>query len=526
MPRPTPPQPDARPPGPLPWVVVLLCSVFLFAGLVGHDPWKSEDAVGLAVAHGFFSGESWLVPTLAGEPWTEDEPLFHWVAALVGWLTQALLPFHDGARLAAGLFGALTLAFLAGTSRRLHGGDAAWGAPLLAIGTLGLLVPVHEAQPASAVLAGITAIYWGTAMQAERQLAGALLMGAGLGATFLAGGLGGVLPALTLLAAPLMRKRWAAFAIALCTGILVGAFWPSLLFSRNPAFLAAWWNAEIPSIASRGWPGLDHLKLLGWFAWPVLVIAPWAFWRNRRPWSDPPLLLPLLGLAGALPWFLTHDSKDAALPLLPPLILLATGGIERLRRGAANAWDWFGMITFTIVAFLVWLAASAMFLGWPPKIAANITKLEPGFVARFSWPAMAAAVAATLAWAAVLFLMPRSPWRVVTRWAAGVTVMWVLVVALVMQWIDYGKTYRPVVVELAKVLPSDSGCIGRRHLGATQRAALDYFVGIRTRYGLTGCRWLIVQGGKEEVAPAGWSKTWEGHRPGDRSEWLRLYKRD
>lgn len=507
-------------------MVVALCAVFLFAGLIGHDPWKTEDAVGLAVAHGFFSGEGWLVPTLAGEPWAEDEPLFHWLAAILAWLTQTFLPFHDGARLAAGIFGALALLFLARAGRRLYGNEAAWGTPLLAIGTLGLLVPIHEAQPSSAVLASLAAIYWGVAMQAERPLAGALVMGTGFGAAFLAGGLGGVLPALTLLAAPLMRKHWIAFVLTLCTGIIVGGLWPSLLSSRNPAFLTTWWNAEILSIAPRGWPGLDHLKLLGWFAWPVLVIAPWAFWRNRRPLSHPSLLPPLLGLTGALLWFLTHDSKDAALALLPPLILLATGGIERLRRGAANAWDWFGMVTFSIVAFLVWLAASAMFLGWPPKIAANITRLEPGFVAQFTLPAMLTAATASAAWGAALLRLPRSPWRVATRWAAGVTVMWVLVVALVMQWIDYGKTYRPVVTALAKALPPDPGCIGRRHLGATQRAALDYFVGIRTRYGLKGCQWLVVQGGRNEVAPEGWTKTWEGHRPGDRSEWLRLYKRD
>jgi 4-amino-4-deoxy-L-arabinose transferase-like glycosyltransferase len=448
------------------------------------------------------------------------------LAAVAGWATQALLPFHDGARLASALFGGLALAFLSGAARRLYGSDAAWGAPLLAIGTLGLLVPLHEAQPAAAVLASLAAVYWGAALLNERPLAGALLMGGGLGASFLAGGLGGVLPGLTLLAIPLWERRWSAFLIALGLGIAVAGSWPLTLWQQNPSFLSAWWTAEAASITPRGWPDVDHLKFLGWFAWPVLFIAPWAFWRNRRRLSDTPLALPLIGATAALLWFLMYEPKDAALPLLPPLILLAASGTERLRRGAANAWDWFGMITFTIVTALVWLAASAMFTNWPPKIASNITKLEPGFVAQFSLPAMLAASAATIAWIAVLLRLPRSPWRVANRWAAGVTVMWVLVVALLMPWIDYGKTYRPVVTSLAKALPADPGCIGRRHLGATQRAALDYFVGIRTRYGLKGCEWLIIQGGKNETVPAGWTKAWEGHRPGDRSEWLRLYKRD
>jgi hypothetical protein len=58
-----------------------------------------------------------------------------------------------------------------------------------------------------------------------------------------------------------------------------------------------------------------------------------------------------------------------------------------------------------------------------------------------------------------------------------------------------------------------------------QRAALDYFGGIRTRWGNKSCDWLIVQGGVTEAAQDGWTKVWEGHRPGDRTERLRLYRR-
>jgi hypothetical protein len=94
-----------------------------------------------------------------------------------------------------------------------------------------------------------------------------------------------------------------------------------------------------------------------------------------------------------------------------------------------------------------------------------------------------------------------------------------------MPWIDYGKTYRPVVAALRQALPADHGCIGRHDLGAPQRAALDYFAGLRTQAAGQPCRWLVAQGGAREKPPAGWQKVWEGHRPGDRNEWLRLYRR-
>ncbi len=40
------------------------------------------------------------------------------------------------------------------------------------------------------------------------------------------------------------------------------------------------------------------------------------------------------------------------------------------------------------------------------------------------------------------------------------------------------------------------------------------------------CRWLLVQGTRKETAPEGWHKVWEGHRPGDKTERLWLYRRD
>ena len=42
-------------------------------GLIGHDPWRSDDAIHLAIAHGFTTGD-WLVPRVAGEPWLAGPP--------------------------------------------------------------------------------------------------------------------------------------------------------------------------------------------------------------------------------------------------------------------------------------------------------------------------------------------------------------------------------------------------------------------------------------------------------------------
>ncbi|MBU1236125.1 MAG: hypothetical protein KJ634_06540 [Gammaproteobacteria bacterium] len=518
---------ESRQPGPLPWLVLLVCAAYLLAGITGHDPWKADDAIGLAIAHGFFTGQDWLKPTLAGEAWTETTPLWYWLAAVMARITSFALPFHDGARLASSLFGGVFFLVLARTARSLYDDDAGWGAPLLAAGTLGLLLPLHEGQPAAAVLASIAGVYWGAALIGERPWAGAAIMGVSLGASFLAGGLLGVLPPLTLLAIPLLQKRYVAFLLALGLGAVTASAWPLALAYKEPAYLVAWWTAERAAIDFHGGFTSAHAKFIGWFAMPILYVAPWMLWRSRHRLTSPDVGIPLWGAIVALVWYVSHEPiVENALPLVPPLVLLASAGSARLRRGAANAWDWFGMMALTISAALVWLGSVALLTGWPPKLAGNMARLTPGFTAHFSLFAMLLALVATAAWIMALTRLPRSPWRVVTRWATGVTVAWILLATLWIPWIDHAKTYRPVVADLQRALPADAECIGRLSVGAPQRAALDYFGGIRTRWGSKACDWLIVQSGPKDAPPKGWDMVWEGHRPGDRTERLRLYRRD
>jgi 4-amino-4-deoxy-L-arabinose transferase-like glycosyltransferase len=509
---------------PLPGLVIAaLCAVYLVLGSIGHDPWKADDAINLGIAHDMQASSDWLLPRVAGEPWVGTTPFFHWVAVATARLTQWALPFHDGARLATALFGGLFLFFLCRAAMQLHGREAGLAAPILAIGTLGLLVPIHDAQPAIAALAGGAMAYFGLAILPG--IAGAFWLGLGCGIAFLFGGLSGSLPLLPLLALPLLQRRLMAGALAFAVAAIVAGAWPALLFENHPNYLAAWWNDEIGGAAMRPNAfGRDHLEMLAWFAWPLWPYGLWAVWVERRQWRSRAWALPLVGSLLALFWFFAHEARPLlALPLLTPLVLLASMGAHRLRRGAANAFDWFGVMTFTLVIDLVWLGGIAMWTGSPEQVAHNFAKLQPGFVAQFSFTALLVALAFTAAWMFSLVKMPRSPWRGAVRWTAGIAAMWGMLVALWFPWIDYGKSYRGVAESLVQALPPDHGCIERRSLGLAQRAVLDYHVGLRTQDASRGkCNWMISL----TAAPGGWKKVWEGHRPGDKSERLRLYRRE
>jgi len=70
MPSPTAADPDTlSPSGPdRRWKelgLLLLCGVWIVLGLVGHDPWKTEDATAFGVAWGMVQNGNPLVPTLA-----------------------------------------------------------------------------------------------------------------------------------------------------------------------------------------------------------------------------------------------------------------------------------------------------------------------------------------------------------------------------------------------------------------------------------------------------------------------------
>lgn len=512
------------------WLVALLSAIYLLTGLIGHDPWKTDDAIHLGIAHGILTGDGWLLPAIAGEPWPGTAPLYHWLAAALGAVTDSWLPFHDGARLATAGFGALYLAALAGAARQFHDREAALGAPLLAIGTLGLLVPIHDAQPAIAALAAGALAFWGAALLPRRPATAALMLGGGVGIAFLADGLDGLAPVLPLLILPLLQRRWSAAILALVTAGALVAAWPLALLVEAPGFLELWWAEELAQLGSHASTSTANpAELLAWFAWPVLPLAAWTLWLHRHRLAEPALAVPLFGAALALLWFVLHESRPLpALPLVTPLVLLAAAGSGRLRRGAANAFDWFAMTTFTLVALLIWLGASAMWTGWPQKIARNFAKLEPGFVGEFSLFGLAAALAATALWLALLVRLPRSPWRAASRWAGGVTVLWALLMALWLPWIDYGKTYRPVALSLRQALDGTPGCIARQGLGPAQRASFDYFAAIRTVPLSTGqeCPWLLVQGSVRDAPWVGWEMAWEGHRPGDKTERFRLYRQN
>jgi 4-amino-4-deoxy-L-arabinose transferase-like glycosyltransferase len=530
------------------WPLVLLLAVFIVAGLIGHDPWKNDDALAIGIAADMLQRGHWLVPHLADHPYP-DAPLYYWSAAITGGLLSWLLPLHDAIRLASGFWVALIFFLLYRAGREWHGQEEAPHefaiASVLAIaGCLGFLVHAHEAQPMLVALAGHAAAYWALALLARKPKRAALIFGLGLGLGFLGNGLAAMLTLLPLALIALAlaedrRKTSAALAAGMLVGVVVAAPWPLLLSIFHPVQFSQWLQAEL---AQFGKPAdflhtsTSYLKMLLWFAWPALPLALWTLRSKRRLLREPRYLLPLLALPTALlALSVTYEARSSsALLLLPPLALLAAPGVATLRRGAANAFDWFGIMTFSFFCLLVWLGWSAMVAGWPERLATRAVKLAPGFVGEFQIIPFALAVAATVAWGWMLTTgqKQRSPWRGLVHWLAGMTALWALLMTLWLPWIEYGKSYRSIGLALKKHLPSGYGCVVGRNISDPNRALIDYWAGVplRTEKSAAGnrCNWLLVlrDGNASRAETSGWSAVAEMRRPSERNERFVLYRRE
>ncbi|MDP3540483.1 MAG: glycosyltransferase family 39 protein [Azonexus sp.] len=522
------------------WMLAAILAFYVLAGLFGRDPWKGEDAIHIGTAWHMLHYSDWLSPDLAGRSFHEP-PLYYWSAALTGSIFGWLLPMHEAMRLASGLWVTLTLMGLYYAGRELYGQDSAAASPLLLAGCAGLLIHAHDAQPMLIALAAYSGGLGALATIGRKPRLTGIYYGLAVAGCLLGTGIAPTLPLLAIAPfawwlSPDRPKALHTLAIGLGIAALLILPWPLLLLILEPSRFHGWLATELtPLKTSFSFSGAgSFIAMLPWFAFPALPLAGWTLWTRRKDLRAAAQSLPLAFLLLTLLMLaLAYRPREIpALLLLPPLALLATPGALSLRRGAANAFDWFAMMTFTFFAGVIWLAWSAMALGWPEKLAKRVVVLRPGFVGQFDLSDFIVGLIGTAWWVWLIFTAPRSPYRSLTHWTLGFTTLWLLATTLILPWFDYGKSYRPVAQAISRALPDGHRCLAERGLSDTQRASLAYFVEIEpasidTEAGKS-CDWLLVGGDtrQELASPAGnWTKVWEGSRPGDRKEKFRLFRR-
>src|SRR5215470_18556156 len=330
-----------------PGLLVLLIAAYLLPGLVGHDLWKSEDAIGLGIVHQMLDHGQWLVPHLAGEPYWEDGPFHYWAAALTAKLLGWALDPHDGARIANAFVLGAVIVLVHFTGRNLYGKLEGTSAVLVLLGCLGLLVHAHETLGEISMLAGQALAWYAIAVARNRPYRGGWLLGAGLAVAALSKGVPAVLaPLAVALAAPLLSSSWRrreylpALTQALFVLVLLVGAWLALAARGSASVVEAWWRANHAQFAVPTGEALDFWgRILVWATFPAWPLAAWTLWEKRRRAFEPGTKILIAGVAATftVALFLADPRDVYTMPLLVPLSLLAGAGVPSLRRGAANA---------------------------------------------------------------------------------------------------------------------------------------------------------------------------------------------
>ncbi|MDR8727171.1 ArnT family glycosyltransferase [Burkholderia pseudomultivorans] len=548
-------------------VLVALGIAYLAPGIVGHDPWKQDETYTFGIVRHMLDTGDWVVPTNAGLPFLEKPPLYDWVAVAFVRLFGGILPLHDAARLASGLFAALAFGYVA-RAARVATGAARWfdprviGPVALCAGTLVVIKHTHDMMTDVALMAGTAIGFCGLLELVAALLRvgspdyrAAVRLGAGVGIALMSKGLFvplvfGATAGIAFMLYPACRTRgWVralVVAVSVCAPFML--IWPTALYLRSETLFATWfWDNNVGRFFGFSVPmlGAENDKPL--FIWRALLtvgfpVGPLALAAIAggilRGWRNPAIALPIAFAAiGLVVLHVAATSRQLyILPFIGPLSLIAACSVERMHARLHAAWDCASRCLFGAFAMLVWCVWFAMTGDTLPR---NIVAwLGAWLPLDWTIPLQPAAICAALvlsaAWVAGLPLLRHTgAWRGVLSWASGAVLAWGLVYTLLLPWIDVAKSYRSVFDGLKVRLASEwreRDCIASPGLGESEAPMLDYFAGIRYvplhEPRARACRWLILQGVRGAVPDPGarWVPFWYGARPGDTHEALVVYR--
>jgi 4-amino-4-deoxy-L-arabinose transferase-like glycosyltransferase len=520
-------------------LLIALCAIWLLMGLVGHSPWKPFESQSVSIIKSIIEGGSWLTPMAVSHHSLQDPPLYYIVAAVFATLLSPVLSLHDAARLSSGIWMLITLLMVGMTGRELWERGVGRQTTFIFVGSLGLVISAHTIMPEISALTGMATAFYALALSKRRPYRAALLLGLGIGISFLSKGFSPLFIILaTCLLLPLLFSHWRtkSYALVMMTALIVASplllVWPLLCQVYAQEAFNVWWQYSLSDFKS-----LNHIVFLDtllWYTWPALPLALWGVWRYKAELLSKPsfqliiiFFLTALGFIGLG----SNANNIYALPLLIPLTAMAGGSIETLKRGAAGALNWFGLILFGILSSLIWLGWGAMMTGQPAKIKERLIFLSGLTKLDFSLFAFVFAMAITLVGLFSILRSKHSNRSAATNWAVGMTCVWTLLMTLWLPMIDSARSYQPIFSSLKQALPKQYACIASNHLGSAQQDLLYYFASIKTLPFETeqqlNCEFYLIQDDKNRdkiELGSDWKLIWSGKRISERKESFRLFQ--
>lgn len=515
---------------------LVLSIIFLFTGLIGHEPWRPLESTSISIILDIVQNNQVILPIAASENLITHPPLYSYFAATFGKLFLPILTLHDGARLANIFWMALTLVSLGLITRELWGQGHARQAGLIFIGSVGLILNIHSLIPEIATLLGYTMSLYAFSLYFRRPFRASMVLGFGSGIAFLSGG---ITPLVVIFLSSLFllifnnwrNKRYFIFiGISTTITILVVSPWLYSFYYLEPELFISW--LKTTQLSSKLLFNY-HLQGILWFTWPALPVAIWLIAKDYKLiLSQRKLQIPIIFL---IVLFITisitgQPNQTNLIPFTIPLSIIAVGGIDRLNRSTASALNWFGILIFGFIGFLIWLGWFAMMFEIPQKIHERMFYLSANYIAEFKLFSFVFALVITSLWLASIIKFKITNRSAISNWTLGITMVWVTLVMLWGPFIDNRKSHRLIFNDVKQQLTKSSTCVYVHNLSDSQINLLHYYTGIK---GINPdlenktCRLALVSLTKEKKIPAEyklWGEIWTGRRLIDKNYFVLLTK--
>jgi 4-amino-4-deoxy-L-arabinose transferase-like glycosyltransferase len=535
----------------------VLLAIFVCLGLIGHDPWKQDEAYAFGIVYSMLNSGDWVVPMLAGEPFVEKPPLVYILAALTAKFTSSLLPLHDGARLASGVLSAITIAATALSARAIFGKHDGSGriAALVLVACLGFVMHARVLLTDLGVIAGVAIALYGfvTIFSRRDLMLPAILIGTGAGIAFLSKGLVGIaVLGATALVLPMLFKQWRSrryaviLAIAFVAALPWLVVWPTALYLRSPALFYDWFwvnnvgrflGFSVPALGAKNENWLVWQTML-WFTFPALPLVVWAWWKKALDWRTMHGVQIGFTFVALYMLMLTVSASgrdNYFLPLLPAVAMLAAPALKVLPRWINHTGGAASLVVFIGAAAFVWVVwLIAMQTGTPPDWPLLTKHLPPDFKFSLVIPICLLAVLLTYILLHIINSQWRAPTFLLSAWCGGILIFGVAISTLFMPWLDAAKSYRQPFTAMRAQLPLDADCLSVHRVGESERGVLHYFMDqVPSRHDTTHaaiakqrCPFVLAQGFQHDASVLDdivYKRVlWTGARRGDKREqfWL------
>ncbi len=528
----------------LPRVILIgLLVAFILPQLFSSELWSGAEMTSFGVAWTMTTGNftDWMLPNIAGTPTPDFGPLTAWIGALsigtLGKLFNPVIAYH----LTSGFWYTIITASIWYAAYRLakrdeaqpvafaFGGQAArldYGrlvadlAVLMTISTYGLVEPLHEPIPNTSLLALSALCFYGVVLSLEDVKKGSITAGVSIGAAGLASTLGAAAwfsfaAWCAIFFTPGNTSRTKRVGITLSVASITLLVWLILSFIVSPSRSLEWFSLwmrestrEFSPLPLSEYPWL--LKNMVWITFPAWPFAIYGIYAWRGSLKDAAMAVPLSYLSVALfsVLFTGLEPRSTMFCLVPSLVVLAALGIVSTRKSRENLFDLYSGVVFSIGLLVIWFYYFSWSTGLFKKIAYSLERLAPSVMPGTSTSLLLIALVLTALWCLLvywrLYRHPVFAWRGALLSASGLTVVLLVVMCLFGNLIYGAKSMESIAGTIKQALSNNANydCVEGEDLSTSDRAAFQYFAGVRFGLPAQQCEYTLVDVPMDKVSPA------------------------